>query len=99
MFKQGRYSERIGGSSGAFLASVLEYLVAEILESAGNLCQEHKKRIIQPKHINLAFRHDEELAKMITHTTITQGGMVQHINEKLLQKKGGKSMVVASQAV
>jgi histone H2A len=99
MFKQGRYCERISGTSGAFLASVLEYLVAEILESAGNLCQENKKRIIQPRHINLAFRHDEELSKMITHTTITQGGMVQHINDKLLPKKGGKSMVEPSQAV
>jgi len=35
--KQGRYSERSSSTAGAFLAAVLEYITAEILELAGDL--------------------------------------------------------------
>jgi histone H2A len=59
--KQGRYAPRHGASSGAFMAAVLEYLTAEVLDMAGTVCTDGKKKTIQPKHINLAFRSDAEL--------------------------------------
>ena len=46
MIRQGRYAERIGNSAGVFMAAVLEYITAELLEAAGNLCLESKKAII-----------------------------------------------------
>ena len=82
--KQGRYSERVGASAGAFLAAVLEYLTAEILEMSADLANQHGRKTIAPKHLNLAIRSDEEMQKMINNTTIHEGGMVAHINEFLL---------------
>jgi histone H2A len=88
--KQGRYAERTGSSAGAFMAAVLEYITAEILELAGDLCLEQKKKIIMPKHINLGIRSDEELNKLMTNTTITEGSMHYHVEDALLKGKKNK---------
>jgi len=97
--KQGRYAERSGKSAGVFMAAVLEYITAEFLELAGNVCEEAGRKQITPKHINLGVRHDEELAKLMTLTTISQGGMVSNIHEALMPAKKGKKAVEASQAM
>jgi len=74
------------------MASVLEYITAEILELAGNVCEEEGKKTIQPRHINVGIRSDEELSKLMTLTTISQGGMISNINEYLLPKQKGKKV-------
>jgi histone H2A len=49
-----------------FTAAVLEYLTAEVLEVAGNVAQDAKKKKIIPRHIQLAVREDEDLGKART---------------------------------
>ena len=56
LMKQGRYSDRLSSSAGVFMAGVLEYLCAEIIELAGNQCEKMKMKTLQPKHINLGVR-------------------------------------------
>ncbi|CAN0136487.1 unnamed protein product, partial [Phaeothamnion confervicola] len=77
--KQGRYSQRVGGGAPVYLAAVLEYLCAEILELAGNAARDNKKSRIVPRHVQLAVRNDEELNKLLGNVTIASGGVLPNI--------------------
>jgi len=85
--KQGNYGERIGEGAPVYLAAVLEYLTAEILELAGNAARDNEKKRIIPRHLQLAIRNDEELNKLLEGVTIAQGGVLPHIRAELLPKK------------
>nr|XP_009664619.1 PREDICTED: histone H2A-beta, sperm-like [Struthio camelus australis] len=87
LLKRGNYAERIGPGAAIYLAAVLEYLSAEILELAGNAARENKKARILPRHIQLAVRNDEELNKLFSCVTIAQGGVMPNILSQLLPKK------------
>ena len=76
-----------------YLAAVLEYLAAEVLELAGNAAKDNKKTRIVPRHIQLAIRNDEELNKLMAHTTIAEGGVLPNINPTLLPGKTDKAGV------
>ena len=84
--KKGRYAERVGAGAPVYLAAVLEYLAAEVLELAGNAAKDNKKSRVVPRHIQLAVRNDEELSKLMGRTTIAAGGVLPNINVFLLPK-------------
>jgi histone H2A len=87
LLRKGNYSERIGAGAPVYVAAVLEYLTAEILELAGNAAHDNKKTRIIPRHLQLAIRNDEELSKLLSGVTIAQGGVLPHIHTVLLPKK------------
>ncbi len=88
--RKGGYAKRIGGGAPVFLASVLEYLTAELLELAGNAAKDNKKQRIVPRHIMLAVKNDDELSSLLKGVTIAAGGVLPNINSALLPEKKGK---------
>ena len=87
LLRKGNYAKRVGGGAPVYLAAVLEYLSAEILELAGNAARDNKKTRIIPRHLQLEIRNDEELNKLLYGVTIAQGGVLPNIQSTLLPKK------------
>ena len=88
--KLGRYASRIGAGAPVYLAAVLEYMAAEVLELAGNACRDNKKKRVTPRHLVLAIRNDEELNKFLGGVTVAAGGVLPNIHSVLLPKKSKK---------
>ncbi len=78
-------TERVSVKAAVFLAGVLEYLAAEVLELAGNAARDNKKTRIIPRHIQLAVRSDDELSKLIS-ATIPGAGVIPSIHTALVPK-------------
>ncbi|KAM4620241.1 core histone macro-H2A.1 [Polymixia lowei] len=87
--KRGLPKYRIGVGAPVYMAAVLEYLTAEILELAGNAARDNKKGRVTPRHILLAIANDEELNQLLKGVTIAAGGVLPNIHPELLAKKRG----------
>ena len=86
MIKKGNYAKRVE-SGAVYLAAVLEYLSAEVLELAGNAARDKQKTRIIPRHLQFAIRNDEELNKLGFVWVVAQGGVLPNIQSIFLPKK------------
>ena len=59
-----RYSPRVSADAPVYLAAVMEYLCAELLEAVGEECKFSEKKRIRPRHFELAIRKDDELNRL-----------------------------------
>ena len=88
--KKGNYADKVQKGAGVYCTAAIEYLVAEVIELAGNAASDNKKKRIMPRHITLAVRQDDELNKVFHGVTIAQGGVLPNIHSVLLPKKTTK---------
>lgn len=70
--------KRVGGSAPIYLTAVLEYIVAEMMELAGNhtLAAKPARKRITPEDIVLAVRGDEELGKLFKNVSVFAGDKI-----------------------
>ncbi|KAJ7634128.1 histone H2A [Mycena polygramma] len=84
LLKQGKWAKRVTIVGAVYLAAVLEYLMAELLELAGNCARSNHRVRITPRHLLLAIRNDDELDRLLKNTIIVQGGVVPFIHAVLI---------------
>jgi histone H3/H4 len=77
-------SQRVSPMAGVYLAAVLEYISAEILELAGYEVQERKKSVIKARDLSQGIKNDEELNSLIgegcLNLQVAGGGVVPNIH-------------------
>jgi histone H2A len=78
--------KRVGKGAPVYLAAVLEYLAAEVLELAGTAARDNNKVRITTRHMTLAIENDKELHVLWKHMTLS-GGTIPSIHVTLLPKK------------
>ena len=91
--KKGRYAPHIGDMASVYLASVMEYCLAELLEISGNATKDKKKKVITPRYIKLGIDTDDEMSELLKNVTIIGGGASELIHSSLIphNKKKKKS--------
>ncbi|AMQ10945.1 histone H2B/H2A fusion protein [Brazilian marseillevirus] len=86
---------RVSATAGIALAAVLEYIIAEIIELAGNASRDSKKVRIAVKHIQLAVQNDAELHHLLGKG-IFSGGGVQLVGPQYFSVKPPKAKKATS---
>ena len=95
-----KFMYRVSQPAAVFTTAVIEYLLAEILELAGNGARDSKKIKITARHLFEAVFNDEELANMFNKLKIefSDGGVTRWLDESLIpsEEKKGKNASVRS---
>jgi len=93
MLRGGRYAKRVSASAATYMAAVLEYLTAELLELSAKVVTQNKKsksKRITPRAVTLAVRHDDDLGQLLKDVTLSRGGVIPNVHKALERKKKGK---------
>ncbi|XP_008046324.1 histone H2A-Bbd type 2/3-like [Carlito syrichta] len=72
LLREGRYAQRLGWSAPLYLAAVIEFLTARVLELAGNEAQNNGRNRITPDLVDMAVYNDPLLSIIFGTTTISQ---------------------------
>lgn len=82
-------TKRVGAGSPVYLAAVLEYAAAEILELAG--ADLGKRKRITPQDVMRAIRNDEELNQLLGGCAVFSSDKVKNITQAVTYKPPAKS--------
>lgn len=85
---KGASGYRIGVGAPVYLAAVLEYICAELLELAGNAARDNKKVTICTRHLFFSVANDEELTSLFSQFNVefNGSGVLPKIRDKLISQ-------------
>ncbi|XP_053435828.1 histone H2A-Bbd type 2/3-like [Nycticebus coucang] len=72
LLRKGHYSQRLSASAPVFIAAIIQYLTAKVLELAGNEAQNYGRRRITPELVDMAVHNNALLGGFFGSTTISQ---------------------------
>merc|ERR1711909_57522 len=61
---------KVTREASIYMAAILEYCCAEVVELAGEQAISKKKKRIMPRHVMMAMKGDEEISKLVGQTTL-----------------------------
>ena len=82
--------QKIGATASVYCAAVVEYIIAEILQLAGNSTTDKKRKVLSSRDLFMAINQDEELHKLVKNKLnieILTGAVLPGIHSVLLPKK------------
>lgn len=84
--------KRVGGGAPVYLTAVAEYVTAELMDVAGRLCKDRKRKTISVDDISSAMRADAELARVFAGFGMCIGDRFARVADALELKhaKSGK---------
>lgn len=92
---KGKYANKIRETGSVYMSTILEYMVAELIELSGECAHQHKRKRIMPRHILLSVKQDHELSFLLKDVVMPQGGVSPHIEAVLLPQKSTKNKSVS----
>jgi len=75
--------KRVGGSAPIYLTAVVEYIVAEVMELAGQVTADASRKTISPEDLIKALRGDKELAKLFSGHAVFLGDKMTKVTETI----------------
>ncbi len=92
--------KRIGGGAPIYLAAILEYFAAELLEVSGNATLKDNRKLITPQDVMRSIRSDPELHRSLSGAVVFSGDRVKDVSaavtvpkeqiDKILNGKDGE---------
>ena len=82
-----KYNKKIGSTAPVYLAAVLEYITAELLELSGNVSRDNRRSTMKIRDLYLAIDTDRELNDMMHRLNmgITGGGNTVHVEDAVIK--------------
>jgi len=84
---------RVSDKCAICLTAIVEYIISELLEFAGNNARDVKRVRINNRHLGLAVMEDDELNTFFRKlgVAIPGAGVVPHIDERLIERQKNKN--------
>ena len=77
-------AKKVSVEAAIFLAGVIEYMLAELINASSYVTESSNKERITPQHITIAIHDDSEMADLLKNVIISRGGVVPNICDELL---------------
>ena len=84
--------KRVGGSAPVYATAIVEYVVSELLDVAGNVTSAAGRKTVSPEDLMKGLRGDKELAKLFAGHSIFVGEKLGKISDAISYNEKTKTV-------